>query len=58
MSWKLNISFLSENETHKQEVEKSLDNMFHSTNLRRMSTKESLPEGEVVIVYEDTGVRH
>jgi hypothetical protein len=58
MAWKLNISFLSESEVHKQEVEKSLDGIFHSTNLRRISTKEDLPEGEVVIVYEDTGVRH
>ena len=54
--WKFNISFKSERESHKQEVEKWLDDLFNPTSMRRTLTGE---EGEdVVITYEDTGARH
>lgn len=58
MSWELNISFESESELHKQEVEQCLDGLFSSTNMRRIGTKENLKNQNVVITYEDTGVRH
>ena len=55
----LKISFIAENESHKREMEKSLDELFNQTNYRRESTKQ---EGEnlknITIIYKDTGVRH
>lgn len=54
--WEFNISFVSESELHKQEVEKWLDDLFNPTSMRRTVTGE---KGEdVTITYEDTGVRH
>lgn len=59
--WKFDISFVAESESHKQAVEKWLDDLFASTSMRRISTNELLrgmPKGKVIITYEDTGVRH
>jgi len=53
--WKFEISFISENESHKQEVEGWLDDLFSPTSMRRTITGE---EGKkVTIVYVDTGAR-
>ena len=56
MSWKFDISFVSENELHKQEIEKWLDDLFNPTSMRRTITGEK--DENVVIAYEDTGIRH
>jgi hypothetical protein len=53
--WKFNILFVSENEIHKQETEKWLDDLFSSTSMRRTITGEK--GKNVVITYEDTGAR-
>lgn len=56
VAWKFNISFTSKSELHKQEVEKWLDDLFSPTSMRRTITGEK--DNNVVITYEDTGVRH
>ena len=59
MSQEIKISFITESELHKQEMEKSLDDLFHQTNYRRISTKqEGYSLGEITLIYEDTGVSH
>ena len=56
MAYKFNISFVSESESHKQEAEKWLDDLFSPTSMRRTITGEK--RRNVTITYEDTGVRH
>lgn len=53
-----NITFIAESESHKREMEKGFDDIFHSTNFRRISTKEVLLKSQVIITFEDTRVRH
>jgi hypothetical protein len=47
--WKFNILFVSENEIHKQETEKWLDDLFSSTSMRRTITGE---KGKNVVIRE------
>lgn len=54
--WKFDISFISESELHKQEIEKWLDDLFRPTSMRRTITGEK--DKNVIITYEDTGIRH
>jgi len=54
--WKFDISFVSASESHKQEVEKWLDDLFSPTSMRRTITGEK--GQKVTITYEDTGARH
>ena len=55
MEWKFDISFVSESESHKQKVEKWLDDLFHPTSMRRSITAEN--GRDVTITYIDTGAR-
>ena len=59
MSHELKISFKADSELHKQEIEKSLDDLFHQTNYRRKATKQEGEQlGDITLIFEDTGVRH
>ena len=55
MAWKFDISFYSVSESHKQDIEKWLDDLFSPTSMRRTITGEK--GRDITITYEDTGAR-